>query len=74
LEPYIDESEFLLLPTTVASENNACARNRFVGSGTFRGSKMAEGLRTGFDDATYLHPSYSEIVMGFPINHTDLNA
>ena len=74
LEPYIDESEWRLLPTTVASEGNACARGRYVGSQKWKGSKMSEGLRTGPNDATYLNPDYSEIVMGFPLKWTDCTA
>lgn len=70
-ERFTPESGLRLLPTTVASEGNAVARNRFVGSQTFRGSKMAEGWRTGFNDATYLNPNYSELAMGFPDKWTD---
>lgn len=42
------------------------------GSAHFRGAKMSEGLRTCETDPTYLHPSFAEAVMGFPIGWTEL--
>lgn len=73
LAPCIDESEFSLLPTIVAREGKGSAKNRYVGSPYFRGAKMSEGLRTGFNDATCLNPSFAELVMGFPFGWTDLH-
>jgi hypothetical protein len=60
-----------LLPTIVAAENKSTSRKRFVGSKDFRGAKMAEGLRTGFNDPVYLNPLFGEWAMGFPITFTD---
>lgn len=74
LEPYIDESEFSLLPTIVANEGKGACKNRYAGSPHFRGAKMAEGLRSGPNDALYTHPNFAELVMGLPTGWTDLGA
>ena len=62
----------LFLPTLGKSEAKGSSRKRFLGSDHFRGAKMSEGLRTCKEDPIYLHPSFAEAVMGFPIGWTEL--
>ena len=62
----------LFLPTIGKSEPKGSSSKRFLGSVHFRGAKMSEGLRTCATDPTYLHPSFAEAVMGFPIGWTEL--
>ena len=62
----------LFLPTLGKNEPKGASRKRFLGSAHFRGAKMSEGLRTCQEDPTYLHPSFAEAVMGFPIGWTEL--
>jgi hypothetical protein len=57
----------LFLPTLGKNETKGAGRLRYQGSPHFRGAKMSEGLRTSKDDPIYLHPSFAEAVMGFPI-------
>ena len=74
LEPFIDESEWLLLPTPVNSEWIGAGRKRYRGSKLFRGAKTAEALRSGEKDPIYTNPSYCEIIMGYPMGWTEINA
>jgi len=60
------------LPTIGANEYKGSAHSRFRGSQHFRGAKMVEGLRLTETDPIYLHPSFAELVMGFPTGWTDL--
>ena len=62
----------LFLPTLGKQELKGSSRKRFRGSPHFRGAKMSEGLRICADDPIYLHPSFAEAVMGFPIGWTEL--
>jgi len=62
----------LFLPTIGKQEPKGAGRNRFRGSPHFRGAKMSEGLRICADDPIYLHPSFAEAAMGFPIGWTEL--
>lgn len=62
----------LFLPTLGKQEPKGSSKKRFRGSPHFRGAKMSEGLRICADDPIYLHPSFSEAVMGFPIGWTEL--
>lgn len=62
----------LFLPTIGKNEPKGASRKRFLGSQHFRGAKMSEGLRTCEEDPTYLHPSFAEAAMGFPIGWTEL--
>lgn len=55
------------LPTLGKNEPKGSSRKRFRGSPHFRGAKMSEGLRICEADPIYLHPSFAELVMGFPI-------
>jgi len=64
----------LFLPTIGKNEPKCASRNRFRGSPHFRGAKMCEGLRICEDDPIYLHPSFAEASMGFPIGWTELEA
>jgi DNA (cytosine-5)-methyltransferase 1 len=57
----------LFLPTLGKNETKGASRKRHLGSPHFRGAKMSEALRTCEEDPTYLHPSFAEAVMGFPI-------
>lgn len=63
----------LFLPTLGKNEAKGSSRKRYLGSAHFRGAKMSEGLRTSEDDPIYLHPSFAEAVMGFPIGWGELN-
>jgi hypothetical protein len=72
LEPAIKEIGFFYLPTIGANEGRGSVRNRFPGSPTYRRSKMSEGLRTCESDPIYIHPSFAEVVMGYPIGWTEL--
>jgi len=63
----------LSLPTTGANEYRQASSKRFIGSPDFRGAKMSEGLRTCATDPTCLSPSFSELVIGFPLGWSDLN-
>ena len=74
LEPYIDESDWRLLPTPIKSVARAEAKNRYKGSKTERGSKTQEGLRIGIDCPTYLNPNYCEIIMGFQTGWSETSA
>ena len=60
-----------LLPTIVRSDANGTCRSRYVGSSTYRGAMMVEGLRTGPNDPTYISPLFAEWAMGFPIGFTE---
>lgn len=62
----------LFLPTLGRQEPKGSSKKRFRGSPHFRGAKMSEGLRICEDDPIYLHPSFAEAVMGFPIGWTEL--
>lgn len=62
----------LFLPTLGKNEPKGTGRNRYRGSPHFRGAKMSEGQRICEDDPIYLHPSFAEAVMGFPIGWTEL--
>ena len=73
LAPYIDESEFLLLPTPTASMWKGAAKNRYVGSKHYKASFTQEALRNGPDDAQYMNPNYCEILMGYEVGHTALD-
>jgi len=64
----------IFLPTLGKNEPKGASRNRYRGSEHFRGAKMSEGLRTCEDDPIYLHPSFAEAAMGFPIGWTELDA
>lgn len=60
------------LPTIGKQEYKGSSRKRFKGSKHYRGAKMAEGLRTCANDPQYINPSFAEVVMGFPIQWTEL--
>ena len=62
----------LFLPTIGKNEPKGASSKRFLGSAHFRGAKMSEGLRNCATDQTYLHPSFAEAAMGFPIGWTEL--
>lgn len=64
----------LFLPTIGKNEPKGSSKKRFRGSAHFRGAKMSEGLRICENDPIYLHPSFAEAVMGFPIGWTELGA
>ena len=62
----------LFLPTIGKNEPKGASKKRFRGSAHFRGAKMSEGLRNCETDPNYLHPSFAEAAMGFPIGWTEL--
>ena len=63
---------YIFLPTLGKNEPKGASSKRFRGSEHFRGAKMSEGLRICETDPTYLHPSFAEAAMGFPIGWTEL--
>lgn len=65
-------SVYGLLPALSATEWKGTPRSRYKGSAEYRGSRMAEGLRTGLGSWTLLHPHFCEVVMGYPIMWTEL--
>lgn len=64
--------EYTFLPTITASEGKGSGRSRYRGSLSFRGAKMAEGLRTCQSDPIYTHPNFAEAVFGLPKDYTAL--
>lgn len=73
-EPFIDESGYSLLPTPSACDCKGTSKNRFNGSSIAHYNRTAERLRIGLDCPTYTNPNYGEVLMGFPVGWTDLNA
>jgi hypothetical protein len=69
---YTKETGFSLWPTLTASEYKGVPRNRYLGSKTYRGDKLASYFRRCESDPCYLNPSYAEVYMGYPAGHTDL--
>jgi hypothetical protein len=70
--PRIVATGSLSLPTIGASEWKGVPYKRFRGSPHSRSGRMSEGLRTCETDPIYLHPSFGELAMGFPIGWSDL--
>ncbi|HYE10546.1 MAG TPA: hypothetical protein VEF53_10255, partial [Patescibacteria group bacterium] len=64
----------MMLPTPVASMANGAAKKRYKGSKYYKGSFTQEALRNGEEDARYINPNYVELIMGFPIRWTELEA
>lgn len=62
--------EHTFLPTIPAGEGKGSSRKRYVGSQSFRGAKMSEGLRTCQSDQIYTHPNFAEAAMGLPKDYT----
>jgi hypothetical protein len=60
------------LPTLGKTEYKGTGKKRFRGSPEYRGSRMSEGLRTCAEDPAYLHPSFGEHAMGWPITWSEL--
>lgn len=61
-----------LLPTIGVNEYKGSGKYRYRGSPHFRGAKMSEGLRICETDPIYLHPSFAEHSMGWPVMWTEL--
>lgn len=73
LEDVTGVKEYGFLPTITASESKATSRKRYVNSKeTKRKSRMAAGLRRCQDDPCYLHPSFAEEAMMYPLGWTEL--
>ncbi len=80
LEPYIDEREFSLLPTPIASDSVGGVDRRprtntgraITKSNTTAGLKLRMKLCDIFQ-IQRPHPKIYEAIMGFQIGHTDLN-
>jgi len=68
------ESLFSLptIPTISKNEWKGSSKKRFLGSKDFHGAKASESLRTCSTDPTYLHPSFAEWMMWWPIMWTEL--
>ena len=60
------------LPTPTCSMKNGAARNRFLGSPTYRGSYPQEWIRTSHHCDAYLKPDYADGLIAFPHKWTDL--
>ena len=74
LEPFIDEKEWRLLPTPVATDYKGGALRK---NSKTQMSNLKEHIYIFFKSATksiYLHPRFLENMMGFPIGWTELNA
>lgn len=72
LVPGTGGGEFGYLPTpTRTADSKGSPKGRYFGSGTCK-SNLREVLRNGPDDPIYPHPSFVEMVMGFPISATEL--
>lgn len=71
LAPGIHGTEFGYLPTPAKSTAKGAVRHRYFGSPTYR-SNLHEYLRNGPEDPIYPHPCFLELIMGFPIGHTEL--
>ena len=61
-----------LIPTIGANEPKGSSQKRYRNSKDFRGAKTSEYMRTGKDDPIYLHPSFAEAMMGYPMGWTEL--
>lgn len=62
------------LPTPVSlSDAKGSPADRYWGSATYRGL-LREALRDGPDDGVCPHPSFVEVLMGFPIGWTELSS
>lgn len=72
LEPVTVEKDGSYLPTIGANEFKGSGRTRYRGSPEFRGAKMAEGLRSRYEDPIYTHPNFAERAMGYPLEWTAL--
>ena len=67
-------TEFGWLPTpTKTADAKGSPKNRYYGSPTCR-SNLREWLRDGPDDPIFPHPAFVELVMGYPIGWTELEA
>lgn len=64
-------NEHISLPTPVKSSANAAARNRYLGSSTYRGN-LQEYIRDGEQDGTYPNPELIELLMAYPVSWTEL--
>lgn len=71
LEPYIDESEWRLLPTPTASIGNHGLGFNETTEGRYSVQTKIAALQVL---GKYLIPQSIELMMGFPIGWTDLNA
>ncbi len=62
----------IMIPTIGASEPKGASSKRYRNSAAYRGAKTAEYMRTSKDDPIYLHPSFAEAMMGFPMGWSEL--
>jgi hypothetical protein len=69
-ERHISENEYTFLPTITANEGKGAGSSRYIGSPSFRGAKMSEGLRTCQSDPIYTNPNFAEAAMGLPKDWT----
>jgi hypothetical protein len=64
----------LSIPTICTNEYKGSGKKRFRNSEDYHGAKTSEGLRTCEEDPIYLNPSFAEMMMGYPLGWTDLEA
>lgn len=75
LEPFTIENGLELLPTPVAADTWVMSLKSTEWTGHNKHSMtLIQALANGKEDATYLNPNYCELLMGFPIGWTELNA
>src|SRR3990167_449095 len=61
-----------LIPTIGKNEGKGASSKRYRGSEDYRAAKTAEFMRVSKEDPIYLHPSFAEAMMGFPMGWTEL--
>ena len=71
LETGTGGGEYGYLPTVIKSTASGAASSRWLGSATFK-NNLHEYLRDGPEDPKHVKPDFCEMLMGFPIGHTEL--
>ena len=70
-----EEKDWELLPTPVAADAWVASLKSTQWTGANKHSMtLIQALNRGGGNATYLNPNFCEILMGFPIGWTELNA
>jgi len=71
-----DVGDFMLLPTPIGSDWKVSnGRRRFFGNlKKGWGQSLPSFIRDGENDGIYPNPELTEVLMTFPVGHTDLNA
>ena len=71
LVPGTGGGEFGFLPTVIKSTASGSASNRWFGNPKYK-NNLHEYLRDGPGDPKHVRPDFCEMIMGFPIGHTEL--